>query len=370
MQKLISIFIFISMITLSSAQDGLGYYCDYYNHFYVFDKGNNIQVESNPVDSIKTGDDYIAYINQAGNLRVYYNGQTETVEEDIPTAMIATANALVYKMNQRLMIYKHGKKTQLASWVVSFYAADSIVTWQEERSMDVMAYQNGEIKTVEGGNSVKAINNGQTGKNLFAYNDMNNQFKIFYNNLVYDTKSSNIREYSCGLNTVAFIDRFNNTFNVFYKGEVTMLSEQAPKSFAVADNMVCYIDPNGSFMIYLEKKIIQLESYTPTIQNSRDNIIEYYYEPELKIIYDATKYKVDKFIPQQTILLGPNSALYMDSNNRPKYFYKGKTSEELVIEQVKEMHLNRDLPVFTYGNSTIGFYYNGKLYEYETSKQK
>ena len=86
------------------------------------------------------------------------------------------------------------------------------------------------------------------------------------------------------------------------------------------------------------------------------------------MIYGGQTYTVDKFIPDQTIIMGPNSALYMDSNQRPKFFYKGKMYENIMNEQVGNMQLIWDLPVFNFGTNTIGFYYNNKLYTYETSR--
>ncbi len=62
MQKLIYTFLLALICSASIAQEGLGYYYDYYNHFYVFDNGKNIQLESEPVDSIRAGNDYLAYI--------------------------------------------------------------------------------------------------------------------------------------------------------------------------------------------------------------------------------------------------------------------------------------------------------------------
>src|SRR5580693_6257545 len=105
MNKLLFATAFIYLFSNATAQEGLGYYYDFNNHLIVFDKGNTIEVESNPVDSIRVGDDYIAYIDQRSDLRVYYNGNVETIEEQVPNAIIGCAKTLVYKMQHRLMIY-------------------------------------------------------------------------------------------------------------------------------------------------------------------------------------------------------------------------------------------------------------------------
>lgn len=368
MKKLIAGFLFLLFIIPSIAQEGLGYYYDYYNRFYVFDHGKNIQLESNPVDSIRAGNDYLAYIDQGGNLKVYYNGETEIIEENIPNIMIATAGAFVYKMQQRLMIYEGGEKKQLSSWAQNISTGDNMVSWQEVRNLDIKAYQNGEIKSIESGFVVKALDTSKTGKNIFAYRDNNHEFKIFYNDEVFDSQLNNIPSFKCGQSIVAFLDVFNNTFNVFYDGRFSVISDHLPKSYTVADNMVCYTDVNDNLMLYYAGKSMQLETFLPSFQKTKNDIIVYYHDPDLKIVYGGTVYNVDKFSGEPGVIIGQSSALYLDVNNRPKYFYKGKVFENFLTEQVKEMYLFRDLPLFKYGNNTVGFYYDGKMYEFEGHK--
>jgi hypothetical protein len=368
MKKILFTLSFLFTLYASKAQEAMGYYYDYNQHFYCFYKGNNFQLESNKVDSIRAGIDYIAYIDQRGDLVTYYNGNKFTIEEDVPNQMIATPYALVYKMAQRLMIFEHGEKKELSKWVGHYYADQYIVTWQELPSLNIMAYENGITGVVESSVSSNVINSGQTGPNIFAYTDITNSFKIYYSGQVYETGATQITDYQCGKNIAAYIDKFNNTFNVFYNNKIKVLSDHLPKSYAVAANMVSYIDWNDNFMLYYNGKTIQLETYIPTTNVAQDNLIVYYNDIELKILFGGQTYIVDKFVPQQSVLLGPSSAMYLDNNNRPKYFYKGKTYSDFMTEPINNMYMIWDLPVFRYGNNTIGFYYEGKIYDYETYK--
>lgn len=357
-----------AIVLVSVAQDGLGYFYDFNNHFYVFDKGNTLKLESNRVDSIKVGNDYLAYIDKQSNLKVYSNGETKIIEESVPRIIVATAYALVYKMERRLMIYQNGIKTQLASWADRFFAGDSIVTWQTSPSLDIMAYENGEIKTIEVAVSTKVIKGGRAGKNIFAYSDLNNNFKIYYKGQVIETQAADIRNYKCGRDVVAYIDRFNSTFNVFDKGNIETISSRLPQNYSVSENIISYLDVDNNFMVYFKGESIKLESYEPTFYQVKNNVIVYYYKPELKLFYEGKVYELEKIIEQKNIVIGVNSALYLDNAGRAKYFYKGKVVENFLIEQPRKIDLYHDLPVLTYGNNTIGFFYNGKLYEYETAQ--
>ncbi len=368
MKKVFLLIVLIALLAPCRAQEGMGYYYDYNNHFYAFEKGNNVELEGTRVDSIRAGIDYIAYIDFRTYLRAYYHGETYTLEENKPNAMVATPYSLVYKMQQRLVVFEHGEKKQLTDWAGDFYAGESMIVWQDLPSMDLKAYENGQINTIEKAYSSRVIKNAGIGKNIFAYTDLNNGFKIYYGGQLYETGATHIRNYKCGKNIVAYIDRFNNTFNVFYNYEIKTVSDHLPKSYSVAANMMTYVDFEDNFMLFYNGKTAELESWVPTSNNSKDNIIEYYNNTDLKMIYGGQTYTVDKFIPDQTIIMGPNSALYMDSNQRPKFFYKGKMYENIMNEQVGNMQLIWDLPVFNFGTNTIGFYYNNKLYTYETSR--
>lgn len=369
MKKNATLLFLIALAGFAFAQEGVGYYYDYYDHLYVFDHGKNIQVESNKCDSLMGGDDYMAYIDQRNDLRVYYDGYVNTLEEETPSAMIATAHCLVYKMQNRLMVVEKGVKKKLDNWVGDFSVGDSIIVWQSQPSLDIMVYQNGEIKTIEEAVATKVINSQKTGKDIFAYSDLNNEFKIYDQGAIFDTKSSNIHSFKCGRGVVAYLDRFNNAFNVYSNGVVNTLSTQMPQRYYVTENMVSYVDYESNFMIYYNNVATKIESFEPGMYKAKENVLLFFYEPELKIVYGGAVYTLEKFFDvQHEVTLGVNSALYIDNGNRAKYFYKGRTFENFLIEKPQSYRLFRDLPCFKYGNHTIGFYYNGQMYEFEGSQ--
>lgn len=367
MKKIIISLLFLLTTLLSFSQQGIGYFYDIYNRFTVFDKGTTYQLENNPVDSIKVGDNYLAYINTQGDLKVYANGKVETIENSVPNIIVATADVLVYKMEQRLMIYKNGNKKQLASWVDNFWADDSLVVWQTRPSLDILVYENDEIKTIEKALVTKAIKGGRIGRNIFAYSDLNNNFKVYYKGQVIETSAGDIRNYKCGRDIVAFIDKFNNSFNVFEDGEVKTISNSLPKNYNVIDNVISYLDIDNNLIVYYKGQNIKLESYELPVYPTKGNLLVYYNVPELKFFYEGKVEVLEKFINSQSLIIGVNSLLYIDNTKIPKYFYKGKFYDKILFDTPKKMLLYRDLPAFWYGNNTIGFFYNEKMYEYSVS---
>jgi hypothetical protein len=284
--KNVFFYLFLQGIVMNSfGQEGLGYYHDYNDHFYVFDKGTTHQLESYHIDSIKVGNNYLAYIDKQNNLKIYFEGETKIIEEAAPNKIISTAYSLVYKMEQRLMIYQNGQKKELASWAERFFAGDSIVTWQGKPSLDIMAYENGEIKIIEAATSTKVIKGGRVGKDIFAYVDLNNSFKIYYKGQVNETGASDITNYKCGRGIVAYIDKFNSTFNVYNQGDIKIITDRLPKNYTVSENIISFIDADNNFMVYFNGESIKLESFEPEFYQAKDNVVVYYYKPELKVFY-------------------------------------------------------------------------------------
>jgi hypothetical protein len=270
-------------------------------------------------------------------------------------------------MQQRLMICEAGQKKQLSRFVSTFFASDSIVIWQSQPDYNIMAYENGITKIVEPATlSTNVITDGKIGKNIFAYNNLNLDFKIYYKNKIYETGSSQITDYACGRDIVAFIDNYKNTLNVFYKGETKVISTQLIKSYSVSDGLVAFMDAANNFYIYYNGALTLIDSYAPDYYITQNNILYYSYNSELKIVYEG-KIFTDNLIEPQTILTGINTMLYATSgSNIPKCFYKGKFIDRFYVQRPYTMELNGDLPIFRYGNNTIAFLYNGKMYEYGT----
>ena len=370
--------IFLALNLYSSGQNGLGYYTDINNQFVVFEKGKTFPLERTKVDSIHLGDDYISYIDAIGNLKYFSKGELKVLEETYPSAIYSLSNALVYKMQQRLVIYEKGIKKELTNWAGFVKVHQEIVVWQNMPSMDLMAYVNGQVYTIEKAVEFKTIKEYKIGRNIFAYNDLNNHLKIFFNGEVYDTQTSNILTFKCGKNTAAYYDEFYHEFKVFQNGIFTTLCTYQPKQYDVADDMVAYLDINEYFNVFYNGTKTKLLSYKPNSFKAINNMLLFYdfgdignmgnYR-EFDIFYKGVVYKLEKFIPKKEALVGFNSLLYFDNNGRIKYFNEGEVNENFIIEKPNKVYLDRDLPFFKYANFSIAFYYNKKLYEYSGVKR-
>ncbi len=366
--KLFFLIIFSFLFCSMNGQNGIGYFVSPTNEFTVFDKGKTIVLERTSVDSIRNGDNYLAYVDALANLKVYFDGEVHVIENVFPSRIIGTSEALVYKMQNRLMVYENGQKFQLANWTGQFWIGEEIVVWVDLPSYDIMAYSKGSIYTIEKSADLKTIKEFKVGRNIFVYNDLNNHLKVFYDGKVYNANTSNIVEFKCAKNIMAYYDDFYNEFKVFYKGEFKTISTFKPKEFEVSDDQIVYIDINDYFMVYYNDTITKLLSYHPHDYSTSNSILFYSYLMEYFIFYKGKVYSIEKFIPKKNVLIGFNSVLYLDNRNRIKCFIEGKHYESILIEKLKKKNLIRDLPVFNFGNNNIAFFYAGEVYKYSIIK--
>jgi len=366
--KLFFLIPFLALYYSVYPQNGIASFISPINEFTVFDKGQTTVLERTKVDSIRIGDDYLAYVDALANLKVYYNGEVQTIENVFPSRIVGTSKTLVYKMQNRLMVYENGQKLQLTKWADKFWIGEEIVVWIDLPSYDIMAYSKGSTYTIEKAADLKSIKEFKIGRNIFVYNDLNNHLKVFYEGNLYNANTSNIVEFKCAKNIMAYYDEFYNEFKVFYKGQFKTICTFKPKEYEVSDDQVVYIDINDYFMVYYNDSISKLLSYHPNYYRTANSILFYSYLNEYFIFYKGTVYSIEKFIQQKNVIIGFNSLVYLDNRNRIKCFIDGKNHESILIEKLKKKSLLRDLPVFNFGNNNVAFFYEGKIYNYSTIK--
>ncbi len=361
MKQLISSFLLL-MAPAVFAQKGQGYFNDYTNNFYIFDRGIERQAESNKVSDIYTGNNYVAYTDSKLSFIYYYNGDKLLLEENLPNQVTATNTALVYRMQERLMICENGEKKLLAKKVDSYFASDSIVIWQALPSLDYMAYQDGEIFTVVQATNSSVINDYKVASNIMAFNDLNYDLQIYFKGKIVNSGSNRVISYQCGHNTVAFADEYKNTFSVFYNGKFKILSKEIVKEYIVVNDLVAYVDSKDNFYIFYDDVLTKIDSRSPDYFSGKGNVFYYSYNSQLKIVYQGDIF-TENLVDQKSILAGENSLLYYSNVSRPKYFFKGKVIDDFYVPKPYSMTLRIDLPIFKY-NGSIGFLYDSKIHEF------
>ena len=361
MKRVRILFFFCFGLLLNTFSQNLSGYLDYKNYFFVFDNGINYQAEYNPVKSYKVGGNAVAYVDNADNFKVFYNGKAYPLADIAPSQYSATDELVVYYRDRILSVFENGNSQRLPGWASVYTVGDSIVGFYDENSGYFKIYYNGALTNLPDGIDATNLNSFKAGDNIIAYFGIGGQFKAYYKNKVFDLGTTHVSSYDAGASTIGYVDEYSQSFKVFYDGDVAQMENIAPKSMQVGDNQIAYVDAGGSFKIFYKGSIFTISSYEPNFYRTTDNVVIWGTENvTFNVFYKGQIYQLEKNVPTnyQTDL---NSVAYLDSYGYLKLFSDGETKQVSNIK-VTDYVLTKNVLMYKTGLYDFHFYLKGKEY--------
>jgi hypothetical protein len=231
----------------------LSYYCSIYAvsdslvgffdesnyNFSVFYDGHVVELESSmiePPKSIKTGSNTIAYVNQSGFFKTFYRNRIYTLDNIAPVAFQAGGDLVAYIDNydQNFHLFYKGDTARLET-----FAPDSF----------------------------------KVGIGTMAYIDNLGNFRVFY-----DGASRRLLSYRPDMFQVkgyTVLYEYNNTFNVFYKGEVFQLEDYIPANFQLTNDGIAYLDVSGRLKLFMHGKTYTVTNEIINAYQLTGNVLSY-----------------------------------------------------------------------------------------------
>ncbi len=343
------------------AQD-LGAYTDNRGYFYVFDKGIIKEMEYLPVKSFKAGGSSVAWVSNTNDFKVYYNGEVNKIEEDVPPEDYHVSNYLIaYRYNTKLKVVDKGRMSVLVYFGSSYSVGDSVVAFLDNTMNSFKVYYQGSITELENGLSGAPVNGFIAGGNAVAFIGRDNHFKVFMRNKTTEVENNKPTTYQVGMNTVAYVDGFTQAFKVFYNGTTYTLETTPPKTFSVGNDMVAYTDNMGEFRIFYRGKKLEISSFEPKFFTASGYTVLYGDDRSFNAFWEGESYALETYIPDK-YSCSWNSAVWVDMNNKLKMFSLGDVKQVLSLEKINSMELNRNVLLYNIGNNTTQIYYKGKTY--------
>ncbi len=358
MRTIICLLFIISSLNLVA--QSLSAYTDYKNYFQVFDNGVTKELEYMPVQWYKIGGNTVVYLDNANNLKAYYKGEKYLLNEAPPTACFVNDEMVIYLIGKVMQVFDKGNIIFISGWATDYIIGDSIVGAVDQNAHLYKIYYHGQINSLPDAIDLASITSFSAGDNLLAYKNMEGFLKVYYRNQVFSTEASQATQYKSGANTVAFVNESTQEFSVFYKGNVTVLESQPPRSFAVADNMVAYVDVNETFKVFYNGVKTDLTSFTPQFYKAIDNILVYFDNINLMVFYKGNSYTLDRIIPQE-YKIDKNTFVYQDTQGFPNVFSDGKTAQ-VYNEKINVYDLSGNTLKYTNSMNETRFFVNGKTY--------
>lgn len=362
----LSLLITILLCSSISAQH-LGAYIDYMERFYIFDKGKSTQVEHLMPQDFKIGGECVLYSSNQGHLKMYYNGEVETLEKVKVSEYYATDHLAVYSIYEKLKVVYKGEVIELGNRVTNYDVGDSVVAFYDKNRESLNVFYKGEINEIESGLIGFPVLKWDSGDNIIAYiSERNKDFKIWYNGEVHHIERNVAKtKFKVGRDIVAYIDELEQNFKAFYKGEVYTIEDFMPTSFQVADEFVAYVDHMGEFKIFTKGETELVSTITPDGYLAEDNVLAFIVDNFFKAWYEGEVIEIEGYRPS-VYKIDWNTIAYLDNSNRIFIYSKGER-KYLSNELVTQFDIHRDLIQMKVKVDRNIIYYNDTFYEGEKS---
>lgn len=344
----------------------MGAYVNYRNKFIVFEDGVFRSAEYQKPMAFRVGGSYVAYLDNAENLKVFQNGRAIKLEGARSIDPVVTNHLMAYTIAGVLKVFDSGKTRTLCYNTGQHVVQDSIVAWSDMVNQTLNIYERGESVILEDGLAAEPINNFKAGDNILAYiTNFERKFKVYYQGEVWEINDyvDEDMRYEVGRDLVGFEDVSTRTFNAFYQGQVYDVEDFMPREFKVGDGIMAYIDVADDLKVFEDGMIYTAADFAPESFLVQDSLVIWKQQGFLWCFKDGQTHQVARYIPQQWQASWGTIA-FIDQNNNISMFKDGQVSV-LTRENVREFDLNRNVIVYKTGVNTNKVWYKGRVYEGE-----
>jgi len=359
MMKWIPLLLVCSLTAKLSLPQNLASFIDYRDCFYIFDNRVTRRAEYQPVKSYKTGMKCVAYVNNLGHFKVYFNGDIIELEKYNIIEYFTTDNLVVYKADNELIVFDNGVKNSLVYYPEFYGFGDSVVAFYDQASKYLNVYYQGRIIPIGEALVGSAAKSMRVGANLVAFKDNDNYLKVFYHGKIFESIYFP-QMFKAGRNVVAYIDATSSEFGIFYRGESLEAEPFKPMSFKTGNEMVVYVNYSGSFKVFYEGETFIISSFEPEFYIVKDNIVLFGEGDFFKVFYKGEVYLLENYIPVK-YYVDNNTVAYIDQFGFLHCFYNGETYQ-LSDEAVSKVVVAGNTVSYTQGLNTKKVFSGGEIY--------
>jgi hypothetical protein len=323
-------FLLALSLSLSGALGGqcVAPYYDLTNQLYIYENGETHYAETLVPSSVKTGRNYVAFINQNNaRLRLYYAGKFYVVCENNADYW-ATDNWFVWKNYSNLGVLYNNELRSLDKLVIGeYWVGDSIIAWMSNFN-ELKVFYKGQTKTIEQlplqqRNANDTTSNLKMGDNIMAYVDGSGQFKVFYQGEVRTLESYRPNSYRVDRDIVAYLD-YSSNFKFFYKGRIFETSINNITNYHTGEGYLVYYNIGGQLTVWYNGEEITLSQSKPKEVTIQQNVIAFTdMADNFYVWYNGKLELLERYHPL-SVKAYRDFLLYQDLDGRLKGYYFGK----------------------------------------------
>jgi hypothetical protein len=321
MKKLI---LFLLIVSFKLNSQSITAWTDQRGYFNVFDNGNTSTIEYQLPQSFQIGGAVIAYLDFNSNFKVYYKGEVQTLYGGPVNKYVVTHNLLFYIIAGQLRVWDRGKEKVLSVNPGDYAVGDSLVGFYDNTYQAFYVYYDHDKFTLEGNIINNPLISFQASNNTLAFVNNQREFKVFWNGSaekVFQLSPGMDLNYQTGSNIVGFLASPANSLGVYYKGKTYNVSSQPVKTYKVADDMVAYEDQNGLHAFYAGRNYDLLSAYDYTYDIS-DSVLVYYTSGYFRVFNKGKVTVLGNYMPDE-YKLDNNTVAWINQQGGLSAFFDG-----------------------------------------------
>ena len=360
----IFLFLLFALITLTELQaQKITAYINFRNYFVVFDDGRTEVLEVLPPQSFKVGPDYLAYIDNIGNLKVYYEGKVEMLDPGVILRYEAGDDYLIFEKYQQVKVWHNGVLKNLGNNITAWTGSDSLIAFYDQNYKNFHIYYNDEEYDLADGLVDAPIENFEAVNNIFAFTDKYQMtFTVFYHGDFYDLcRVIRKVEFKVNADIVAYIDDELQNFKAFFKGDIYDLEPLPPKEYKVGHGMVAYINQNDEFYVFYNGDKYRVLNYIPEEFDVNDSLVAYNNQGFMNVWFNGEQTELTRYI-SPAIEWDWSTMAYLDDNLKIQALMAGER-KFIINETLREIYTHRNIIAIRFGNQRWAVYYNDRLWE-------
>jgi hypothetical protein len=241
---------------------------------YAFDKGQK-KTLCYYTSIMAVNDSILAYFDESlSSLNIYYNESVIVAEDALLSRpkSIKTGSNIVAWVNQSniFTVFYKGVPYKLDNIPpVTYEAGCDILAWVDEYERRFRLFYKGDTAMIE----EFLPDSFKLGFGIMAYVDYNGNFNIFDDGAIKRIIPNRPAFFFVKGNVIVY--SYNNTFNIYYKGEITTLQNRTPDDFQLGNDGIAWLDDSGRLMLFHKGKTYPVSYETINKYYLNGNTLKY-----------------------------------------------------------------------------------------------
>ncbi|MBK8144831.1 MAG: hypothetical protein IPK62_07425 [Bacteroidetes bacterium] len=203
-------FTFDSTVKVS---DNIGAYINYNEQFKVFYNGESEVLENQTVKQFQVGRDIVAYVDINNIFKIYYKGQSFTIDPFPPKSFMVGDDVVAFHGNDGYFkIFYRGNLITVGYYEPRYHVADRVVSFADPNGFFKVFYE-GEQTVIDNYYPEKI----KAGYNSLVYTNKANMVRMFSKGQMYDITTMTLLDLRLDYDVLQYKVGFN-AFKIFYEG--------------------------------------------------------------------------------------------------------------------------------------------------------